>query len=111
MANQIIVTGSTNSGIMLSLNLVFWYPISTGAKATSGVSAWSGASTAENTAIQNGSILEETTTFQFPNGLSAASIEAFLLQYWTNRNNQINGVGPGQYASFGYNGTSWGTVT
>ena len=107
MANQIIVLGSQNSGVMLNINLVFWYPITSGQKTVVGVSAWPNASVAENTAIQNGSILEEQQSFQFPIGLSAATIEAYLLQYWTNRNTQINGVGPGQFQNFGYNGTAW----
>jgi len=92
---------------MLTVNVVLWYPITSGQKTTSGISAWPNASTAENAAIQNGSVLEEAASFQFPVGLPAASIEAYLLQYWTNRNNQLGGVGPGQYQNFGYNGTAW----
>jgi hypothetical protein len=107
MANQIIILGSSTSNGMLSLQLVFWFPISSGQKVAAGVSAWPNASVAENTAIQNGSILEEQGGFSFPVGLPAANIEAYLLQYWTNRNAQIGGVGPGQYQNFGYNGSAW----
>ena len=107
MANQIIVLGSTVNSVMLTVNVVLWYPITSGQKATSGVSAWPNASTAENAAIQNGNIVEEVNAFQFPVGTSAAVIEAYLLQYWTNRNTQIGGIGPGLYQNFGYNGIAW----
>jgi hypothetical protein len=107
MANQIIILGSSLNSVMLNINLVFWYPITSGQAATSGVSAWPKASAAENTAIQNGSILEEVTSFSFPVGTPVANIEAFLLQYWTNRNAQIGGIGPGLYQNYGYTGSAW----
>lgn len=107
MATQIIITGAVNGGVMSSMTVVFWYPVTVGAKAVAGVSAWASASAAENTAIQNGSIIEEVQTFQFPSGLSAANVEAFLNQYFTNRNAQINNIGPGLFANIGYNGIAW----
>jgi hypothetical protein len=107
MPNQIIVVSSSISNSMLNLNLVFWYVITSGIKTTTGVSAWPNASTAENAAIQAGTILEEQNAFSFPMGLSAANIEAFLNQFWTNRNTAIGGVGPGNLANFGFNGTAW----
>ncbi len=109
MSNQIIILGSSINSVMLTLNLVFWYPITSGQKTTAGVSAWPNASTAENTAIQNGSILEEGASFSFPVGTAVANIEAYLLQYWTNRNAQLNGVGPGLYQNYGYTGSAWST--
>jgi hypothetical protein len=107
MANQIIVLGASLNSVMLNVSVVLWYSITSGAKTVPGVSAWPNASAAENTAIQNGSILEESTSFQFPVGTPTATMEAYLLQYWTNRNAQIAGVGPAQFANFGYNGTAW----
>jgi len=106
MAARIIILGSSINSVFLTANCVFWYPITSGQKATTGVSAWPGASAAENAAIQNGSILEETITFPFPTGLPVPNLQAFLLQYWTNRNAQINGVGPGLYANAGYDSVS-----
>lgn len=96
MAKEIIVLGTSTDPVVMTVDCVFWYPITSGQKATSG-SVWSGASTAENTAIQGGSVLEEVRSFQFPVGFATANIKAYLVQYWVNRNTQINGVGPGLY--------------
>ena len=104
---QIVILGSSLNSVMLTLNLVFWYQITSGPKAISGISAWPGASTAENTALQSGAILEEVTSFSFPVGVSVASIEAFLQQYWSNRNAQINGIGPGLYQNYGFVNGAW----
>ena len=97
MSKQIIILGVTTTPVLQSINCVFWYPITSGKVLVSGTSAWSGASAAENTAIQNGSVLEEINAFQFPVGYATAAIKTFLVQYWTNRNAAINGVGPGLY--------------
>lgn len=99
MAKRVIVLGANISNtVSINVTAVFWYPISTGASAQASGSAWPGASQAENTAIQNGSVLEEQISLQFPNGTPKANIEAQLLQYWTNRNGQINGQGPAMFA-------------
>ena len=90
------------------MSCVFWYPISSGGLAQASGSAWSGASAGENTAIQNGSVLEEQQTFQFPVGTTPANIEAQLLQLWTNRNTQLGGKGPAQFAGvFNDSATGW----
>ncbi len=107
MTTQIIILGSSINSVFTTVNLVFWFPITAGAQAASGVSAWPKASAAENAAIQAGTILEEQQTFQFPTGMTAAQMENYCLQYWTNRNAQLNGQGPGMFANVGYNGTAW----
>ena len=99
MAKKIIVIGATTSPIIYNVNVLFWYPITSGQKSTTGVSAWPGASAVENTAIQNGSVLEEQQSFQFPIGTTTANMKAYLDQYWTNRNSNLNGVGPGLFAN------------
>jgi len=99
MAKQIIVLGVSTTPLLNNINCVFWYPITSSAKAVSGISTWPGASAAENAAIQNGSVLEETGSFQIPVGFGSVNTKAFLLQYWTNRNTQLNGVGPGFLAN------------
>lgn len=108
MAKQIIILGVSTTPVLQSINCVLWYPITSGKVAVSGVSTWSGASAAENTAIQNGSVLEEVNSFQFPVGYATASIKTFLQQYWANRNTAINGVGPGLYNGvFDDSATGW----
>jgi hypothetical protein len=108
MAKQIIILGAAAENIMLNVSCAFWFPITSGAKAQVSGSVWASASVAENTAIQNGSVQEEQATFSFPVGLATANIKAFLLQYWTNRNARINGVGQALYAGvFDDSVSSW----
>jgi len=99
MAKKIIIIGASVSPIIYNINVVFWYPITSGQKTTTGTSAWPGASAAENTALQNGSVLEELQSFQFPIGMSTTNMKAQLDQYWTNRNANLNGIGPGLFAN------------
>jgi hypothetical protein len=98
MSKQIIILGVSTTPVINAVSAVFWYPITSGKQTVTGVSAWSGASAAENSAIQSGSVLEEQRNFDFPVGLPAATIKSFLLQYWTNRNTQLNGVGPALFS-------------
>jgi hypothetical protein len=98
MAKKIIILGASISGVNINVNCVFWYPITSGALALASGSVWPGASTAENTAIQNGSVLEQQLTLSFPVGTPSASIEALLLLQWTNTNGQLGGKGPAQFA-------------
>lgn len=101
MAKQVIALSKSEAGILTTYEVAFWFPITTGAEAQTNGSVWSGASAAENTAIQNGSVREKVESFSFPTGVAASVIEGFLQQYWTNMNAQINGVGPKQiYGSY-----------
>jgi hypothetical protein len=97
MAKQIIILGVSTDPVINNVSAVFWFPITSGKLITAGVSAWSGASAAENAAIQSGSVLEEQRNFQFPTGTPTATMKAFLQQYFTSRNTQISGVGPAQF--------------
>jgi hypothetical protein len=94
---QIIVLGLTQNGTQITVQAAFWYPISVGALAQTSGSKWTAASTAENTAIQNGSILEEVQSFSFPVGTTTATIKDVLNKAWTQRNTALGGVGPNQY--------------
>lgn len=108
MAKQIIVLGASQNSLWTNISVALWYPITSGAKAVTNGSTWSGASAAENTAIQNGSVLEEQNTFQFPTSVAVANIKAFLQQYYINRSIQIGGVGPGLFANvFDDSVTGW----
>jgi hypothetical protein len=99
MAKQVIVLGVNQTSLWTSVNAAFWFPITQSgtAKAALSGSVWAGASAAENTAIQTGTVVEEPQSFQFPTGLAVASIKDFLLTYWTRRNAQIGGVGANLY--------------
>jgi hypothetical protein len=96
MAKRIIVLGVQVGTPFTTVGAVFWYPVTvpSSAKTQTSGSIWTGAVAAENAAIQAGTVIEEQNTFQFPTGLASATMEAWLLQYWTQRNVQINGTGP-----------------
>lgn len=108
MAKQIIVIGAKSDSKMLTVTAAFWFAVTTAKRPQANGSAWTGASAAENTAIQNGDVIEEVQAFPFPLGTLAASIKDFLQQYWTNRNGEIGGKGPAQFAGvFFDSATGW----
>jgi hypothetical protein len=94
---RVIVINQRVSGDQVCYSTANWYAITSGQLAQSAGSAWTGASPAENTAIQNGSVLEEVATSCFPVGQDVTTIKSLLVNKWTVRNSQLNGVGPGQY--------------
>lgn len=114
---RIIVLTKNGSESEVTYSVLFWFSITSGIRTQSAGSLWVpngssvGASAAENTAIQNGTVLEESQSFTFPVSTPVADIENVLLQAWTNRNTQINGVGPNQfYGAFNDSVTGWGTA-
>lgn len=96
-AKQIVVLGQTQTATQITVNVVFWYPITTGALAKTSGSVWVGASAAENTAIQAGTVLEEQQSFNFPVGATSVTIKDVLNKAWTQRNNALGGIGPNQF--------------
>lgn len=97
MAKKVICLGKSSSSGYDNYNFVMWYPITTGALPRTAGSLWSGASTAESTAIQNGSVLEEEESYQVPAGIAPTTIKDIALCRWAVRNSQLNGIGPAQY--------------
>ena len=107
MAKQIIVLSSTSNGTTASYNFLFWFVITSGAL-SAGNSAWTGASGAENTALNNGSVKEEVVSYNFPVGTATATINSVVNQAWTERNAQINGIGPNIFYGVFYDSiTAW----
>ena len=114
---RIIVLTQNVSESEVNYSVLFWFSITSGMRTQTAGSQWVangtsvGASTAENQAIQAGTVLEEAHSFTFPVSTPIADIEAVLLQSWTNRNTQINGIGPNQfYGAFNDSTTGWGTA-
>lgn len=114
---RIIVLTQSATEAEVSYQILFWFSITAGAKPQTSGSLWvpsgtsAGASATENTAIQNGTVLEELHSFSFPVSTPVVDIENVLLQAWTNRNVQINGIGPNQfYGAFNDSATGWGTA-
>lgn len=111
---QVIVLSESVSGTNVTYSILFWIPITANPVPQTAGSIWTasgasaGASSAQNTAIQAGSIREEAESFEFPVGTPVSAIEAILQQAWTNRNGQINGQGANQYYGSFWNGTAWG---
>lgn len=71
------------------------------------VSAWVGASLAENTAIANGQIAERVITLAVSDGATNAQIRTALERGWTDYQAYITEFNPWfRYGSF-YEGTTW----
>lgn len=98
MAKEIIALSTTPNGSTIILQVAFWYSITSGAVSRPTLtSQWTGASTAENTAIQNGTVIEEVEVFSFPLNATATTIKDVLNKRWTVRNGELNGQGPNIY--------------
>jgi hypothetical protein len=108
MAKQIISLGATNNGQTTTYTVLFWFPITSGQRPQPSGSVWSGASAAENTAIQNGNVLEVQQSFTFPNGLAIANVKASLQQTWTQINALLAGIGPNTTFGVYYDPTTGG---
>lgn len=113
---QIVVLDEGTSETQVSYRIAFWYPITVNAVPQTAGSVWvasgtsAGASVAENSAIQAGTIKEEVQSFSFPVGTPVSAIEAVLQQAWAKRNAQINGQGANQFYGAFYDGTAWGSA-
>jgi hypothetical protein len=97
MAKQIIVLGMSQSGTQEVIQAAFWYAITQGALTRTSGSVWTGATTAENTAIQSGAVLEEVQSFPFPVGTATITIKDVLNKAWAQRNTALGGIGPAQF--------------
>lgn len=97
MAKQVIVleTNQNPNGI-LGVRTVLW--LNGGAtpvpRPNITNSAYVNASALEIAALANGSVIEEVYTFQFALGLSAATIEARLVEFYAARQAAVNSVSP-----------------
>src|SRR5690349_14296269 len=110
---QIIVLDESTSETQVIYRAAFWFPLTFNPVSQTAGSVWVasgisvGASAAENLAIQNGTIKEETRDFSFPVGTPVAAIQAVLQQAWAKRNAQIGGQGANQFYGSFFDGTSW----
>lgn len=110
---RVIVLTQSSTETQVSYSGLFWIPVSSGIRTQTAGSSWVpngtslGAIAAENTAIQTGSILEVSWGYSFPVNTPVATIESFLQQAWTNKNAQVNAIGPNQFYGFFYDGVAW----
>jgi hypothetical protein len=70
-------------------------------------SAWSGATGADNTNLQNGSMAESVVTQRIPAGSTLPQIEGFLQNIWQQYQNSITTNNLWQRYGSTWDGTTW----
>ncbi len=71
------------------------------------ISAWKDALTADNTALQNGSVVEMVDTIQVPSAATLAEIRVFLQGRWTDFQADVTARNPWQRFGTNWDGTAW----
>ena len=71
------------------------------------VSAWKDALAADNTALQNGSVVEKVDTIQVPSHATLAQIRVFLQDKWAEYQAAITARNPWQRYGTTWDGTTW----
>lgn len=74
-------------------------------------SAWVGATTADNTALQNGSVSENVVVQRVPPGATLAQVQGFLQTQWQNYQTYINNFNPWNHYGSTWDGITWAMVT
>ena len=70
-------------------------------------SAWKDALAADNTALQNGSVVEKVDTIQVPAHLTGIQIRSHLQQRWTEYQARIAATNPWVRYGSTWDGTTW----
>jgi len=94
-----------------TVRVVLWadVPAARQAKyANAASSIWTGASAAENTALQNGSVAEKVVTVATDGG--AAQIKTTIQALWQYWQNDVSNINPWQYQGTYWDGTAWTTT-
>jgi hypothetical protein len=111
MARQIIILETNPAdGGQISVNCVFWFPVPAGQEIVKPnfVSAFKTPTTTEQTALQNGTVIEELHIYEFPTGTSAASVKANLVAFYNARvSYRASLPNVGQFYGTAYDGTAW----
>lgn len=111
MAKRIIVLDKVRNAPGIAYRFALWAAIpatrqSFYADATA-TSAWTGASAAEITAIQQGAVVERVETNQWPAGTPIATIQADLLLRWNVFQAECNVNLYDRYGSYNDSVTGW----
>jgi hypothetical protein len=88
MAKQVIILRvERGPGGDNNVNYLMWLAVAASRETpiTGAVSAWAGASTAENTAIAAGQVIEEPYSSQYPTSMTKAQVQAALLAQFNAR--------------------------
>src|SRR6516164_1423046 len=78
----------------------------TGAK-----SAWSGATAADNTNLQNGSMSESVISLRVSPGTTISAVETELQGKWQTFQNDVTNSNPWAHYGSTWDGTTWNVVT
>jgi len=70
-------------------------------------SAWSGATTTDNTNLQSGAVVEKISTIKVTPGTTLGQIEAFLQSIWTAYQAQITASNPWVRYGSTWDGSTW----
>src|SRR5689334_15193729 len=101
MAKQIIVLETNPAdGGFISVRCAFWYHVPAGKEwpITGRVSAWRGATAADNQALAGGQDIEEVKTYSYPSTTATATIKASLVNNYASWNAyQTSKPFPGQF--------------
>jgi hypothetical protein len=74
-------------------------------------SAWSGATTTDNTNLQSGVMVEKVISQRVPPGTSIAQIEMFLQNQWSAFQSEINNYNPWVHYGSTWDGNTWTVLT
>jgi hypothetical protein len=74
-------------------------------------SAWLGATAADNTNLQNGSVTERVITQRVPPGTNISQVENYLQAVWSNFQDSVNNNNPWVHYGSTWDGTTWNVVT
>ena len=117
MAKQIIILDiSENQGGISNIRCVFWFSVSSAFPNSGFVSAYPGITGADQTALNNGTVIEEIHQFQFPNTSIVntwSTVEAVLLAFYNARKSYRAGTtvalpDPGaKYQIYNDSSTGW----
>ena len=107
MTREIIILNRLNEPSDMTFRYVLWAArVSAYANATA-TSAFSGATTAEITAIQAGQVVEQVDVFEAPIGTPIATIQAALIAAFTRFQARITAFNPTVRYGTSFDGTAW----
>ncbi len=116
MATQIVVLTQQTQQNYITINYLFWLSVPTAMQAYYAAqnstikSAWIGASTAQTTALQNGSVLEVQGTLSFSSDTSVSTMGTALVTAFNTAQTNLNSSITLQYYGSFYDSVNGWTV-
>lgn len=111
MARKIIFQERINEPSDFSFRFVFWASVPAARQTFNAdpteTSVVKDVTAAELTAIQNGQIIEQVNTVNYPAGTTIASIQADLVNKFNAFQAQVTALNPWKYFGTTWDGTAW----